>query len=375
MKKPSRDKVYEYLLSPILYPTQLLKKKKRPKTGLAPGSIIHTGIKWVDKTQFEVIDYTNERYDRHEINDLSELEKFKSNSAVSWINITGLHEVAVVEKLGQMFSLHRLLLEDIVDINQRPKVEEFEDHVFLTMKMIDIEGNSRKIEVEQISIVVHQNYVLCFQEKPGDIFEPIRKRLREGHGKARNRGADYLAYMLIDLIVDFYMEVLDTLYERIEFLEQQVIRRPKKAHMTEIQLLKKDIIRIRKMIAPLREAVKAISTRENNLFSEATKVYLHDTWDHMNSVMENITSYNEMVMNLMDLYLSQLSNKMNEVMKMLTLIATIFIPLTFIAGIYGMNFEYMPELQWKWAYPVGFYSLIFFVGLGMFLYMKLKRWL
>lgn len=375
MLKTAQNKVYEYLLSPILYPAQLLKKKKRLKTGLAPGSIIHTGEKWVEKTLFEVIDYTNDTFESIKVNSIEELEPFKSSPTVTWINIIGLHEVEEIEKIGRIFNLHRLLLEDIVDINQRPKVEEFEDYLFLTMKMIDYNEETRKIEIEQVSIVLHEHFTLCFQEKPGDVFEPIRKRLHSGHGKARNQGSDYLAYMLTDLVVDIYFEVLDTLYDKIIYLESQVIKNPRKAHMLEIQLLKKDIIRLRRLISPLREAVKVLASRENNLISDHTRIYLRDTSDHMNSVMENLSSSNDMVVSLMDLYLSQLSNKMNEVMKMLTLIATIFIPLTFIAGIYGMNFEQMPELGWEWAYPEGFYALILSVGLGMYLYMKFKKWL
>ncbi len=369
-----KDKVNYQTLQSLNPLNPLIKKKKRPKTGLAPGSIIYTGKIHTDKIQMEVIDYTNDHI--HEVNILhpDELINYRHSNSVTWVNIQGLHDTSIIAQIGENLGLHPLTLEDIVDTGQRPKLEEFEDYLYITLKMINYNHESRKIDVEQTGLIIHQNYVICFQEKPGDIFDSIRKRLRDGHGRARKRGADYLAYMLLDVIIDYYYETLDEVWNRIEYLDEQVVRRPERIELRDIQLLKKDLLQLRKFIYPVKDAVQSLENRVSSVFSEGTLVYLRDSSDHVQQVVESIDTYRETLSNIMDIYLSQLSIKMNEVMKVLTLIATIFIPLTFVAGIYGMNFENMPELSWEWGYPVGFYTLIGVIGLVMIVYMKSKRW-
>ncbi len=353
----------------------LMGKKKRPKTGLAPGSIIYTGQIYADHVLIELIDYTDKQI--HEINILNpeELLNYQHNKSVTWINIQGLHDTALVKSIGDILGIHALTLEDIVDTGQRPKMEAYEDYLFITLKMINYNHDLKKIDIEQAGIVVHNNYVICFQEKPGDIFDSVRKRLRDGNGRARKRGADYLAYMLIDLVVDYYFETLDEVWNRIEFLDEQVVKRPDKIELKDIQQLKRDLLQLRRLIRPVKDALQGLENKESSVFTENTLVYLRDTNDHLKQVVENIDTYRETLSNIMDIYLSQLSIKMNEVMKVLTMIATIFIPLTFIAGIYGMNFENMPELGWEFAYPEGFYILIGIVSIIMVIYMKTKRWL
>lgn len=370
------DKVsYKTLKSINPLNTLISNKKRRPKTGLAPGSIIYTGKIYTDQVLIELIDYTADQM--HEINILNpdELKRYLHNESVTWINIQGLHDTTLITKIGDILGIHPLTLEDIVDMGQRPKMEIYEDYLFFTMKMINYNSELKKIDIEQAGIVVHDNYVICFQEKPGDIFDSVRKRLRDNNGKVRKRGADYLAYMLIDLIIDYYYETLDEVWNRIEYLDEQVVRRPDRIELKDIQQLKRDLLQLRRLIYPVKDALQSMENKESHVFSESTLVFLRDTSDHVKQVVDYIDTYRETLSNIMDIYLSQLSIKMNEVMKVLTMIATIFIPLTFIAGVYGMNFENMPELSWDFAYPQGFYILIGVVTVIMVIYMKTKRWL
>lgn len=321
------------------------------------------------------MDYTNDRIDEADIENPEDLQQYNHAESVTWINVQGLHDVAVISKIGELLGLHPLTLEDILDTNQRPKVEEFEDHLFICMKMINHAETHNKVEIEQMSMVIHENFVICFQEKPGDVFNDIRTRLKNGRGRARKRGADYLAYMLMDIVIDFYYETLDQVWAKIERLEDLVVRKPERIELRDIQIVRKDLIQLRRYMYPVRDVVHNISTRNAQFFSESTLMFVRDSYDHAVQVVENLDTYREILTSVMDLYLSQLSIKMNEVMKVLTIIATIFIPLTFIAGIYGMNFEHMPELGWDWAYPKGFYAIIGVVTLVMVIYMKSKKWL
>lgn len=351
------------------------RRKNRLKTGLAPGSLIYTGKIHSDQVMIDVIDYTDDYFNEIHINNLEDLKPFKDSSSVTWINIQGLHDVELISRIGESLGLHPLTMEDILDTNQRPKIEEFEDHLYISMKMINHIQELNQIDVEQISIIVHQNFVICFQEKPGDVFDNIRERLRNGKGKARKRGADYLAYMLMDLIIDFYYETLDQVWEKIERLEDYVVRRPDRIELKDIQVARRDLIQLRKYMYPVRDVMQSINTRSSDFFSENTLMYIRDSHDHAIQVVETLDNYREILTSVMDLYLSQLSMKMNEVMKVLTVISTIFIPLTFIAGVYGMNFKHMPELDWELSYPVGFYVICGIITAGMIIYMKSRKWL
>lgn len=361
-------------LNPIKY-SPISFSRKRPKTGLAPGSLIYTGKVYTDKVNINVIDYTNDHYHEEEITDVNELEKFNNNDTTTWINIQGLHDVSVISKIGELMGLHPLTLEDILDSNQRPKVEEFEEHLYISMKMINHIEKLNKIDIEQVSIVMHKNFVICFQEKPGDVFDDIRTRLKNGRGRARKRGVDYLAYMLIDLIVDFYYETLDAVWEKIERLEDIVVKRPERIELKNIQIVRRDLIQLRRYMYPVRDVIQSMTSTNSSFFSDQTLLFIRDSYDHSVQVVENLDTYREILTSVMDLYISQLSMKMNEVMKVLTIMSTIFIPLTFIAGIYGMNFEHMPELGWEISYPTGFYSVMGIVTIGMLIFMKTRKWL
>ncbi|MFY0605604.1 MAG: magnesium/cobalt transporter CorA [Cyclobacteriaceae bacterium] len=349
--------------------------RNRPKTGLAPGSLIYTGKVYTDQVTIEVLDYTNEELKEYQVKDIAELANFNNGNSVTWINITGLHDTSVIQKLGDLLGLHPLTLEDILDTNQRPKVEDFDEHLYLSLKMINHLEGVNKIDIEQVSIVLHENYVVCFQEKPGDVFADIRQRLKNGKGRARRRGSDYLAYMLLDIIIDYYYETLDEVWMKIESLEDIVVRRPDRIELKNIQVIRKDLIQLRRHMYPVRDVIHSLTTRNSNFFKDETLMFVRDSYDHGVQVVENLDTYREILTSVMDLYLSQLSIKMNEVMKVLTVLSSIFIPLTFVAGIYGMNFEKMPELGWELSYPFGFYTLCGGLVVTMLIFMKTRKWL
>jgi magnesium transporter len=293
---------------------------------------------------------------------------------VTWINVDGLHDTAMLEEIGQLFDLHPLVLEDILNTQQRPKSEDYEKHIFVVLKMLSFADESPYIRSEQVSLILGNGYVLSFQEVTGDVFEPVRQRIRSRKGRICKMGPDYLLYALADAIVDHYFVVLERIEEKLELLEDAVFEDPTVSTLAEIQRLKVELLRFRKAIWPLREAVNGLLREENELITEKTEVFLRDVYDHTIQVIDTVEGFRDTVSGLLDVYLSSVSNRMNEVMKVLTIIATIFIPLTFIAGIYGMNFEYMPELRIPWAYPLVWFAMVV-VALLMITYFRRKNWL
>jgi magnesium transporter len=344
------------------------------KPGLAPGTLVHVGEKKVEKVRIRMIDYDEANLEERELETVDECVPYKDKPTVTWINIDGLHEVSVIEKFGINFGLHPLVLEDIVHTEQRPKMEDFENYIFVITKMLSYDEEGNQIKEEQFSLVLGQNYIITFQEGVGDVFELVRDRLRKGIGGIRKRPADYLAYALIDVVVDHYFIVLEKLGERVESLEEELITNPSPETPQTIHHIKRELIFLRKSVWPLRELIANLERGELSLVDENTTVFLRDVYDHTIQVIDMVEMLRDMVSGMLDVYLSSVSNKMNEVMKVLTIIATIFIPLTFIAGIYGMNFEFMPELKWHWAYPI-VWAVIIAIGITMLLYFKRKRWL
>ncbi|MFC2043976.1 magnesium/cobalt transporter CorA [Chloroflexota bacterium] len=349
-------------------------KKRSEKAGLPPGTLVHVGEQRVEKVKITIIDYDEINFVEKEAKTIEECFPFKEKSTVTWINIDGLHEVEIIETLGSHFNLHALLLEDILNTNQRPKMEDFEDYIFFVLKMIYCCEKEGKIEAEQISLILGLNFVISFQEREGDVFNPIRDRIRKNKGRIRRAGADYLAYALLDAIVDNYFTILENTGEKIEDTEQKLTMNPSPETLQFIHELKREMIFLRKSIWPLREFISALERSESTLIHESTGAYLRDIYDHTIQVIDTVESYRDMISGMLDIYLSSMSNKMNEVMKVLTIFASIFIPLTFVAGIYGMNFEFMPELKWRWGY---FASLCFMalVSVSLLIYFKRKRWL
>ena len=349
-------------------------KKRSEKGGLPPGSLVYVGEKKVEKVTITVFDYDREQYEEKEVKYITECFPYRDRPSVTWINIVGLHQVDVMEKIGTHFGIHPLVIEDILNTVQRPKMDDMDDYLFFVLKMLSYKEGDDEIDAEQVSIILGQNVVLSFQERAGDVFEPIRERIRKNKGRIRRMGADYLAYTLVDSIVDGYFMILENIGERIEFLDEELIENPSTQTLQEIHRLKRGMIFLRKSIWPLREVISELERGESPLIKETTGIYLHDVYDHTIQIIDTVETSRDMISGILDVYLSSISNKMNEVMKVLTIIATIFIPLTFLAGLYGMNFENMPELHWH----LGYFAVLLImalIGMGLVMYFKKKKWL
>ncbi|MCJ7626341.1 MAG: magnesium/cobalt transporter CorA, partial [Anaerolineaceae bacterium] len=304
---------------------------------------------------------------------VSECFPFDSKNPVTWLNVDGSHEVETLEEIGSRLDIHMLVMEDILDTSQRPKIEDFDRYLFIELNMLNWDENKSQIESQQVSLILGENYVVTFQEYEKDVFDPVRKRIREGKSRLISQGADYLAYSLIDAIVDHYFIVLENLGEKIEFMEEELVTDPDPGTLKSIHELKRELIFLRKSVWPLREVIGALERGESKLFHESSLIYLRDVYDHTIQIIDTVETFRDMVSGMLDIYLSSISNRMNEVMKVLTIIATVFIPLSFIVGLYGMNFSYMPELQWKWGYFV-VWGVIITVVVGMLTYFRRKKW-
>ncbi|HUW23216.1 MAG TPA: magnesium/cobalt transporter CorA [bacterium] len=351
---------------------RIIKKVSR-KAGLPPGTLIHVGKKGEERVNISIIDYDEKHYQEKETENIEESFPFKDKPTVSWINIEGIHKIEIIEKIGKHFNLHPLLLEDILNTDQRPKIEDFDDYIFVVLKMLYYDEKEKEIISEQVSLIIGSNFVISFQEKEGDVFNPIRDRIRNAKGRIRKMGADYLAYALIDAIVDNYFIILEKIGEKVEGMEDELVTNPTPETLQTIHNLKRDTIFLRKSVWPLREGISVLERSESPLIQESTGIFLRDVYDHTIQVIDTIETFRDMVSGMLDIYLSSISNRMNEVMKVLTIIATIFIPLTFIAGVYGMNFKYMPELEWRWAY-FGVLAIMLVVGILMISYFRRKKW-
>ena len=350
-------------------------KKRSKKAGLPPGTLVHIGEKRAEESKVTVIDYDEANFQEREVKAVEECFAFRDKPSVTWINVEGVHQVEVVEKLGNCFGLHPLVLEDILNTDQRPKMEVYGGYVYIVLKMLYGNDSNRSVEAEQVSLILGSNFAISFQEGiEGDVFNPVRERIRSGKGLIRKMGSDYLAYSLIDTIVDNYFLMLENLGERIELLEEELVAHPTTATLQEIQRIKYQMVFVRRAVWPLREVTIGLERKESPLIKETTEIYLRDVYDHAVQVMDTIEVYREMLSGMLDIYLSSVSNRLNSVMKVLTIIATIFMPLTFIAGIYGMNFKYMPELEWRWGYPA-VWVIIVLIGVWMLIYFKKKKWL
>jgi magnesium transporter len=349
-------------------------KKSPRQAGLPPGTLVHIGEKHVEKSRITVMDYDDGTFQEKEVAAVEECFEFKETSTVTWINVDGLHDVGIIEKLGNRFGLHPLIQEDILNTAERPKMEDYGDHIFLLLKVFVPSGRNHDEKIQQVSLVLGSNFVISFQEKESGVFDPVRDRIRKAKGRLRKLGPDYLAYALIDCIVDGYFGFLEKLSEEIEFLEDELVTDPKREILQKIHSLKREMIYIRKSVWPLREVVNGLERLETPLIKETTDVFLRDVYDHTIQVIDSVETLRDVLSGMLETYLSSVSNRMNEVMKVLTIIATIFIPLTFIAGVYGMNFKFMPELEWRGGYflIVGVMVAVAFV---MLIFFRKKKWL
>ena len=350
---------------------KLVQKRSR-KTGLPPGTLVHIGERKSEKVTVTVFRYSGADCEELQQEQVDGLARPVDESVV-WINVGGVHQVEVVETLGKQFSLHPLMLEDVANTDQRPKLDDYETYFFLVIKMLSLTKRN-EIAVEQVSLVLGRNYVISFQENGTDVFQPVRERLRGGKGRLRQSGADYLLYSLVDAIVDQYFAVLESLGEKIEALQQTVVDDPRPETLNDIHALKRQLLYLRRAVWPLRDVMNNLSRSTCPFLQEPTKVFFRDVYDHVVQIVDTIETLREMVSASLDIYLSSVSYRLNAVMRVLTVITTIFMPLSFIASIYGMNFEHMPELQSRWGYPLVL-AVMTAVGVGMLLLFKKKRWL
>ncbi|NGZ10299.1 MAG: magnesium/cobalt transporter CorA [Nitrospira sp. LK70] len=350
---------------------KLIQKRSR-KSGLSPGTLVHIGETRTEVVTMTLFNYAGDRCEEHVVKDAKEL-RLPADETVTWVDVGGVHKIDILEAFGKQFNLHPLLLEDIANTDQRPKLDDYETYFFLVMKMLTTSDRG-DILVEQVSFVLGRNYVLSFQENGTDVFQPVRDRLRSGKGRLRQSGSDYLLHALIDAVVDRYFAVLEMLGERIELLQERVITDPKPDTLKDIHALKQQLLFVRRAVWPLREAINNLSRSDCPFLHEPTKVFFRDVYDHVVQIVDTIETLREMVSASLDIYLSSVSYRLNAVMRVLTVITTIFMPLTFIAGIYGMNFEYMPELKWPWGYAMAL-GLMGVVATAMLIGFRRKKWL
>lgn len=349
-------------------------KKISRKKGLPPGSLVLVGEKKQYDVEIRIIDYDQEKLEEKEAAEVEDCYPYKEKSTATWINVDGIHDLEIIEKLGKHFDFSPLVLEDIVNTDHRPKLELFDDYLFVVLKTLHYDREIDEVKGNQISIILGQNFVLSFQENKSELLDPLLSRIRKGKGRLRKMGSDYLAYALIDTVVDNYFLVLEKIGDRLEELENELISDPTEKTLGLIYHLKKEMLFLRKSVWPLREVVGSLQREEIELIDDRTLPFIRDAYDHTIQVIDTIETFRDILSGMLDMYLSSISNKMNSVMKVLTIIATIFIPLTFIAGIYGMNFENMPELHWEMGYPVAL-VIMFFIGVAMLFYFKRKSWL
>jgi len=351
-----------------------LARKRTQKAGLPAGTLVYTGGKKDEKIRIHVVDYDEANFAETELTSVDACISYKNKPSITWINVDGVHNVPMLEKLGECFGLHRLVMEDILNIDQRPKIEDYGDYLYIVLKMLTIGGNN-ETRTEQVSIILGTNFILSFQEGiEGDVFNVIRERIRNNKGRIRKVGADYLGYSLLDAVVDNYFVVLEKLGDKIEVLETELIEDPTQKTVQKIYQLKREMIFLHNAVWPLREVVSSLGKHESSLIQDSTTPYVRDVYDHLIHVIDSVDIYREMLSSMLDMYLSSVSNRLNSVMKVLTIIATIFMPLTFIAGVYGMNFKNMPELEWRYGYPLVMLVMAA-ISVLMLLYFKRKKWL
>lgn len=351
-----------------------LAKKRSRKVGLPPGTLVHVGEKKTEEVCIRVVRYDPDHVEVIEPQAVEECGWVGGEGRTTWIDVHGIHRVDVVEELGRCFGLHALLLEDVLDTNQRPKLEEYGNHTYLVMRALMYDGGQGLLSSEQVSLVLAPGMVISFQEGTEELFGAVRERIASGRGRIRQMGADYLLYSLLDAAVDRYFLLLERMGEEIEELEETVLSSPGPETARQVHRLRRDMLLVRKAIWPLREVLAGLLRGESALVGEAVHPFLRDVYDHTIEVIDTLETYRDMAAAMLEVYLSSVSNRLNEVMKFLTIISTIFIPITFIAGVYGMNFKFMPELEWPWAYPAVL-GLMAILGGYMLWYFRKKRWL
>jgi len=350
-----------------------LYQKLSKKVGQSPGTLTTFGERPEKPTRITLIDYDNSKYEEQQIETLVELRRLKDSSTNSWINVEGINDTNLVAEIGQLFEIHPLVLEDIINPRQRIKIEIYDDYIFIVLKMITYSDESESFNKENVSLILGKQFLISFQEGSGNVYNMIRKRIQKEDSRMRTSGCDYLGYRLIDLIVDHYYVVIEKYGEQIERLEIELSEKSDSVLINNIQALKRELLLFLRAVLPLSEVLTGMMKKDVVLITDDTRVFLGDVNDHFMQVKDTITSFRELAADMLDGYLSMISYKMNEVMQVLTIFAAIFIPLTFIAGVYGMNFEFMPELKFKYMYPTVWLFMIA-VAVSMVIYFKRKKW-
>ena len=355
------------------------KKKRKPsgsgiKSGMAPGTMVFIGEQRQEQARIDLMQYSETGFDELGNVTVRQCGESAKLPGITWMNVSGVHDLSLIEALGSCFGIHPMTLEDIVNTTQRPKIEEFPQHLFIVFKMMTWNEAAGSLLIEHVSLILGENYVLSFIEGAGDVFDTVRSRIRAAADRIRSLGADYLAYSLMDAVVDQYFLIVERISDRIEDIDEQILTEPRSEDIKEIHHLKRDILKLRKAVWPFREGVGKITKSGSSLVREETGIFWRDLHDHSIQIIDMAETCRDTLSGLHDTYLSSISNRMNEIMKMLTIISTIFIPLTFIAGVYGMNFEYMPELRWRFGYSA-VWGLMLAIAFGLTIYFKRKKWL
>jgi len=348
-------------------------KKRSKKAGLGPGTLIHIGYAYAEKSKITVIRYDETFFEEKEAASAADIIGEKEKPGKLWINVDGLQDVALLESVGNLFGLHPLILEDILNTDQRPKIEDLTDYLYIVLRNFHNHENDT-LYSEQVSIVLGKDFILSFQERESALFEPVRERLASDKGKIRKAGSDYLVHALIDNVVDNYFILLEDMEERIEKLENDLVKQTTPANLQSIHRLKRELILLRKSLWPLRETISSLQRSDSPLIDEPNALYFKDIFDHIIAIIDTVDTFRDMLSGMLDIYLSSASMRLNEVMKVLTIIATIFMPLTFLAGVYGMNFNYMPELEWPWGY-FGLWGIMLSIALLMLIFFRKKKWI
>ncbi|MEZ5570864.1 MAG: magnesium/cobalt transporter CorA [Halioglobus sp.] len=356
-----------------VYTMQQSLKYASDKIGLGPGSLIHVGDVMQSETRITLIDYNDDHFTQYTVNSLEDILQYRETDSITWVIVEGLADANIIGSIGNYFDIHPLVLEDIMNTHQRPKLEEHDNYLFVVLKSLMSQEDTFAVTHEQISLLVLRNFIFTFKEKADAVLAPVFKRLENSRGRGRNKGADYLMYSVLDMIIDQNFDIMDQLEETLISLEDDIFSNPSPAVLERIHEVKLEVIKMRRYISPIRDLTAGLLRSESELIDQSTRIYLRDVHDHVLRIIESIETHRDILSSLLEIYLSSISSKLNEVMKVLTVFSSVFIPLTFITGIYGMNFESMPELKWAWGYPTVW--LIFITtSAGLFYYFRKKGW-
>lgn len=349
-------------------------KNKKASIGKIPGEAVFIGVKKVDSISCEIISYNSDLIREETASDLENLSEITDNQTINWFNITGLHDPIELKKAASYFKIHPLVLEDITNTGQRPKMEEYDDSIFIVFKMINYDEKKEKIFNEQVSLIIKENLLISFQEIQGDVFDPVRDRIRKKRGRIRNMNSDYLCYALLDSLVDNYLVIIEKIGEKIETLEQEILKSTTNETLGKINTYKREISYLRKTIRPVKESVQRLSAIDSDLINESVRPFLKDLLDLSTQAVEVVETYREILSDQLDIYNTLINNRLNEIMKFLTMFSALFIPLSFISGVYGTNFEYLPELKFKYSYFI-FWGILIFTAVMIIRFFRKKDWL